>query len=294
MRRLIIHPDMPGLDREEGVANINGPSLIRVPQWAAGALGRYYLYFAHHAGAKIRMAYADELLGPWHIRAGGVLRLADTPFVRHIASPDVHVDEANRRILMYYHGCWQDDDGQSGGLATSADGLEFSATAAVDRSMPAYIRAFPFDGAVYATHFGSISRTDHWDKPFVVRERPLFDPEIFPKSMGMPRHTANRIHGRELTVYYSAFGDAPERIKCSTVELSGDWLDWSASPPAEVMAPREPFEGADLPVEPSVSGMARKPVHQLRDPAIYREDGRTYLLYSVAGENGIAITELAS
>src|SRR5688572_31025560 len=27
-------------------------------------------------------------------------------------------------------------------------------------------------------------------------------------------------------------------------------------------------------------------------PAIYREDGRTYLLYSVAGEYGIAIAEL--
>jgi hypothetical protein len=34
------------------------------------------------------------------------------------------------------------------------------------------------------------------------------------------------------------------------------------------------------------------PVRQLRDPAIFREDGRTWLLYSVAGENGIAIAEL--
>jgi hypothetical protein len=34
------------------------------------------------------------------------------------------------------------------------------------------------------------------------------------------------------------------------------------------------------------------PVRQLRDPAIYQEDGRTYLLYSVAGEHGIAIAEL--
>jgi len=34
------------------------------------------------------------------------------------------------------------------------------------------------------------------------------------------------------------------------------------------------------------------PVRQLRDPGIYRENGKTYLLYSVAGENGIAIAEL--
>jgi hypothetical protein len=32
-------------------------------------------------------------------------------------------------------------------------------------------------------------------------------------------------------------------------------------------------------------------VRQLRDPAIFEEDGRRYLLYSVAGEQGIAIGE---
>jgi len=33
-------------------------------------------------------------------------------------------------------------------------------------------------------------------------------------------------------------------------------------------------------------------VRQLRDPAIYQEGERTYLLYAVAGESGIAIGEL--
>jgi hypothetical protein len=33
-------------------------------------------------------------------------------------------------------------------------------------------------------------------------------------------------------------------------------------------------------------------VNQLRDPAIFEEDGRTYLLYAVAGESGIAIAEI--
>ena len=33
-------------------------------------------------------------------------------------------------------------------------------------------------------------------------------------------------------------------------------------------------------------------VNQLRDPAIYEEDGGVYLLYAVAGESGIAIAEL--
>jgi hypothetical protein len=45
--------------------NINGPSLIRVPEWVRHPLGRYYLYFAHHGGTFIRLAYSDHLRGPW-------------------------------------------------------------------------------------------------------------------------------------------------------------------------------------------------------------------------------------
>ena len=33
-------------------------------------------------------------------------------------------------------------------------------------------------------------------------------------------------------------------------------------------------------------------VRQLRDPAIFEDQGRIYLLYSVSGESGIAIGEL--
>ena len=50
-RTLLIHPEMPELDREHGFSNINGPSLVRVPEWVEDPLGKYYLYFAHHRGA---------------------------------------------------------------------------------------------------------------------------------------------------------------------------------------------------------------------------------------------------
>jgi hypothetical protein len=33
-------------------------------------------------------------------------------------------------------------------------------------------------------------------------------------------------------------------------------------------------------------------VNQLRDPAIFEEHERTYLIYAVAGESGIAIAEI--
>ncbi len=103
----IIRPEM---DSRMG-DNINGPSLIRAPEWLPGRLGRYYLYFAHHQGQYIRLAYADALEGPWRIYEPGTLTLEQSIFGRHVASPDVHVDDEARQIRMYYHG--SADPGQS-------------------------------------------------------------------------------------------------------------------------------------------------------------------------------------
>jgi len=159
VERLLDHPIItPQLDASIG-PNIQGPSLIRVPDWVTGRLGRYYLYFADHKGRYIRLAYANELLGPWHIYVPGTLQLAESyllteppkgpedelaklrnapkltnyshdPFTEattpHIASPDVHVDEINHRIVMYYHGL----NGlaqQVTRVATSSDGIHFVA-----------------------------------------------------------------------------------------------------------------------------------------------------------------------
>ncbi len=60
--------------------NINGPSLVRAPPWLPEPLGHYYLYFAHHKGSFIRLAYADRLNGPWHIHSPGTLMLEQTFF----------------------------------------------------------------------------------------------------------------------------------------------------------------------------------------------------------------------
>jgi hypothetical protein len=49
---------------------IQGPSLIRVPDWIEHCLGAYYLYFAVHKGSYIRLAYADHL-EQWTTAGGG-------------------------------------------------------------------------------------------------------------------------------------------------------------------------------------------------------------------------------
>ena len=105
----IIAPNMDG--RMGG--NVQGPSLIRVPEWIENPLGKYYLYFADHRGTYIRLAYADNLLGPWKTHEPGSLQIEESFFPTtveagasaranaHIASPDVHIDHASRRINMY-------------------------------------------------------------------------------------------------------------------------------------------------------------------------------------------------
>ena len=107
--------------------NINGPSVIRVPQWINDPLGKYYMYFAHHSGTYIRLAYADNLEGPWLVYEPGALQLADAAaFTDHLASPDVHVDNDAKHIRMYFHGVINDEMVQGTGVALSDDGIDFT------------------------------------------------------------------------------------------------------------------------------------------------------------------------
>src|SRR4051812_13555106 len=72
-------------------ANIQGPSLIRVPDWVEDRLGDYYLYFADHKGSYIRLAYADRVTGPWRVHPPGSLQLAQSGFL--VEPPAVGADE---------------------------------------------------------------------------------------------------------------------------------------------------------------------------------------------------------
>lgn len=125
--------------------NINGPSVIRAPSWIKSPLGKYYLYFAHHQGRYIRLAYADSLDGPWKIHEPGTLHLTQMPgWGGHVASPDVHVDEEKKLIRMYFHAV---RDGQRNGTATSTDGITFK----VSEILPGgwYFRVFDYGGIHY-------------------------------------------------------------------------------------------------------------------------------------------------
>ena len=84
----LIHAGMNDRMNTPDMVNINGPSLVRMPDWAAGRMGRYHLYFAHHKGHYIRMAYADDLAGPWTVYDPGILDRADSLFPATDPEPD--------------------------------------------------------------------------------------------------------------------------------------------------------------------------------------------------------------
>jgi hypothetical protein len=273
---------VPNMDGRMG-SNINGPSLIRVPGWIPNPLGKYYLYFAAHDGTYIRLAYAEALAGPWRTYEAGTLQLAQTGFPRHIASPDVHVDHRERRIRMYFHGCCVDGaPNQVTCVATSGDGLRFEPRP--KQLGASYWRLFEWDGWTYALEMpGQFRRSRDPLTGFAAGPR-LFTPDM--------RHSAVFVRGHTLQVFWSNAGDCPERILTCTIDLRTDWIRWQASEPVTAIEPEMTWEGADLPLEPSRRGLIRERGRQLRDPAVFEDDSRQYLLYAVAGEGGIAIAEV--
>jgi len=266
--------------------NINGPSLIKVPSWIDKPLGKYYLYFAHHKGESIRLAYADSPEGPWKIHESGTLQLNQTICSGHIASPDVHIDEKNKLIKMYFHGPVKGFKNQVSLLAASVDGISFSPNS--DVLGDSYFRVFEWNTHTYA--FSRMGKLYHFDghEKFEYSHNP-FERFILKSRV---RHLAIKIHNNTLLVFYSRIGEYPEKILMSEIDLLKDPHKWTASRPVTVLKPECDYEGANLPVTHSKNGVARFPEHSLRDPAVFTDDDQLFLLYSVAGEQGIAIARL--
>jgi len=290
--------------------NINGPSLLRVPDWVERPLGKYYLYFAHHQGQFIRLAYSNDIAGPYTVHSPGVLDIEDTAFSGHIASPDVHVDVEARRIWMHYHGCRPTRDpsplsGQLTCYAESRDGLRFQTD---DRYLSgSYLRTVCLGGMWYGFTGGGgrrLLRSDHPREVFEAGPVLEIGGETFSNAArlaemggGAPgvnraRHVGLHLRGNDLDIYYSSIGDEPERIKRTMVDVSRDWATWEGSHYEEVLRSEADYEGVGEPLVASGGGASHVPVHQVRDPYIFVEDGEKYLLYSVAGECGIAAARI--
>lgn len=300
--------------------NVNGPTVIRVPSWVNRPLGRYYMFFANHMGEFIRLAYADSVTGPWRIHEPGVLHVRDTAFFRpqpdpketladfytHVASPEIFVDHEARRFVMWVHGWWTNGErwpasppearawarakgyGQYTQAAVSTDGLRFTVQPSITKS--SYLRVFRRDGVYYAvSRLGTVSRSTDALGAFEIGHS-LFRGTAY---AGRVRHVAVVQSADRLLVFFTGIGDAPERVLVSSVNLTGDWLSWTASTPTDVIAPQTTYECVDRPNVPSESGDIDEPARQIRDPFVFEDEGHAYLFYATCGEQGIAAAEIA-
>ena len=227
-------------------------------------------------------------------------------FYTHVASPEIHIDHTRRRLVMWFHGWWTDGTrwpvgepaarawarehgyGQFTQSAQSSDGLHFVARPAISKT--SYLRVFPDGDYLYGiARLGLVLRSKDVlgtfeAGPNLFRDGPYAD---------RVRHVAMVRRGGVLHVFFTAIGDAPERIMMSTVDVRNDWANWKASAAVAVLGPEAPYECPTLPNLPSEAGDVKGPVRQVRDPAVFEENGRTFLFYSVCGEQGIAAAEVS-
>lgn len=300
--------------------NVNGPTVIRVPDWVERPLGLYYMYFANHMGEFIRFAYADTIAGPWRIHDSGVMHVRDTAMFRpqpdpkatladfytHVASPEILVDPDRKRLVMWFHGWWTDgerwpadpvearDWAQKRGysqftqVAESSDGITFKARPAITPAP--YLRVFRRDDYYYGmSRLGRLSRATDPLARFELGPNPFRDGRY----AGRIRHVGLLPRGNTLHVFFTAIGDAPERVMWSSVDLAGDWNTWRASDPIEALRPAAPYECTNLPEAPSEAGDIAVPARQIRDPFVFEDGGRAYLFYAFCGEQGIAAAEIS-
>jgi hypothetical protein len=326
-------------DEKEG-ANINGPSVIRIPNWIPsleradpGAV--YYMYFAHHVGEYIRLAWAADIEGPWNLyqvadsiplEDRGVLSLGKDEEItvgngitinRHVASPEIIIDDENKRIIMYFHAPSNfngEENGQRTFVATSPFGLDFNGNIEPVIICNAYVRVFDYQGDLYAHSFDYFYRapslSNPWTPPagfdysemlWTQSDENAFDDylDVDPSGLGSKnlstRHADILLTGDTLHILYSRRRDIPERILYTYVDLRKDFNNWRPEGPfQEILRPELEWEGAAFPVKPSKGGSTNCCVQELRDPDIFRDsDGRIYLFYTGQGENAIGMASLS-
>lgn len=324
--------------------NINGPSVILIPDWIppeqrAAPAARYYLYFAHHTGDYIRLAWAQDIEGPWALyQAGagvapgerGVLDMGSDRYIplgnglaiaSHIASPDVHVDNEGKRIVMYFHGLSRREGTawklQQTYVATSPTGLNFSAGIVPFPLSVSYLRVFEYRSRLQGLTPTQFHRPRDNENPWdlsdalasaenglweshnthflpIPRDRQVSEPG---RRLPNPRvrHLALHRTGDTMQVFYTVKENSPERILATTVDLTV--TDWEKVPatqaPTEILRPEREWEGATLAPTFSKKGASKKWENALRDPFVFSDGGSLYLFYAGGGERGIGLARLS-
>jgi hypothetical protein len=212
-------------------ASLNGPSLIRMPAWVENPLGRYYLYFAHHAGKYIRMAYADRLEGENSADPEAKTSAAVSKDGIHFVATGAIRAPAYLRVFRR-DGAWYGLAGR--GILLRAAGLG-------ERFEPvAEVVGREIEDLVDPAKLG---------EPGARSGAPKSGPDRC-----SIRHVGVDIEGDLLWVYFSCVGHRPERILATSIRMTGDPARWKAAGVVEVLRPEIAWEGAKLPLAYSKGG----------------------------------------
>jgi hypothetical protein len=172
-------------------------------------------------------------------------------------------------------------------IAESTDGIHFEIRRPV--TLDSYLRIFRSHDTFYGlARLGRLARSRDPLAEFELGPNPFRDTPYRDRV----RHVALLPRDNTLYVFFSAIGDPPERILMSTIDLRGSWDAWRASPAVEVLQPETDYECVSMPVGPSEVGDIEGRARQLRDPAVFEDQRKIWLFYSICGEQGIAAAEL--
>ena len=196
-----------------------------------------------------------------------------------------------RRSRFAYYHAWAADNNntQVTFVALSSNGLDF--VALPHQLGRPYFRVFKYNDWYYAL-------SKDYYRGGMFQRSPVADGfsqefEYGNSCIDRKRHSAVWVQGDNLYIFYTRVRDMPEAIYITRVSLNSNWTSWQPCAHGHLLLrPEMDYEGADLPVRTSRAGSTDRREHELRDPGIYEEGGRVYLLYSMAGEDGIAMAEL--
>lgn len=164
---------------------------------------------------------------------------------------------------MYYHGL-NNFGSQKTRVTISKDGLNFVAKKKIV-GWP-YFRKFTYKKKDYALSMPGVIYKNTGNIEDLLAVNQVMEENI--------RHSAVLVYGDTLIVLFTRKGDAPERIFGTTIDFKLPSTLWKITEPYEIFRAEKDWEGGNLPVYPSIESAINTPVNQIRDPAIFKENGK--------------------
>ena len=245
--------------------NINGPTVFKRPKFFPEG-SKWIMYFAHHSGDGIRIAESDHLTHGWKVSNVTILDLKKIPGYGHISSPEVEV--LSDRLNLFYHCCY--NGGQYTFKAITYDGKNWE----YEHKVQGY-----FYFRLIEKHYAIAKYNNNGGIWYKKENDKFIEQGILLPRMRHSCYSSNKL-------YWSEIGDSPESIYCGDLNL----LDFTITNKHIIIKPTELYEiKGDF--QPSSNGSAIN-VTQVRDPFVIIDESKTFIFYTVCGEEGIAVAEI--